>query len=128
MAYPKTIGACIDLCYDLRAKRLEIEKKADTLKEEQKGLEEHIIQTFDKTDIDGAKGSKATAAITRTTVPSIIDYAAFAAYILKTKQLDLLERRASKSACQARWDDKVVVPGVEPFVKIGLSLTKSNKE
>jgi hypothetical protein len=119
------LGALIDQAYTIRAKRLELEKKVDDLKAKQKQIEDEILEGFNKSEIDGAKGSLATASITRVTVPTVTDFGAFADYILKTKQLDLLERRPSRSACQERWKDGQTLPGVEPFEKVGVSLNKT---
>ena len=124
MKIPKTLGACVDLAYTLRAERLEIEKKVNEMKAQEKELEEHIFQTFAKSDIDKAGGSVATAAITRTVVPNVTDWDTFYKYIIKTKSLDLLERRPSRSAYRERLDAGEAVPGVEAFERIGLSLTK----
>jgi len=122
--FPKTPGACVDLFYDLRSRRIALEKQAGEMKEEQNRLEEHIFQVFKKTDLEGCKGKTAVAAITRTTIPAVKDWDAFYAFMLKTKQLDLLERRPSRTACRERFDAGDVIPGVEPFEKIGLSVTK----
>ena len=124
MKMPKTLGACVDLAYQIRADRLEIERKVDAMKKEEKELEEHIFQTFAKADIDKAGGTIATAAITRTVVPNVTDWDQFYKYIMKTKSLDLLERRPSRSAFRERLDAGETVPGVEAFERIGLSLTK----
>lgn len=122
--FPKTPGACVDLFYSLRSERIELERKAENLKKTQDQLEEHIFNLFKKSDLEGCKGKAAVAAITRTVVPQVEDWEPFYGYILKTKQLDLLERRPSRTACRERWDNNVEIPGVKQFEKIGLSVTK----
>lgn len=126
--FPKTIGECIDAAFRLRAMRLEIEKEADVLKTQQKELEDHILQSFSKASIDGAKGRVATAAVTRSVVPDVKDWDALLAHIKKTGELDLIQRRVSTEAARARWDEGVVVPGVEQYTRVGVSLTKTGSK
>lgn len=125
---PTTLGACVDLYYSIRSSRLEVEKKVKEMKENEAALEEHIFQMFKKSDLDGAKGKAATAAITHSIVPHIEDHQKFFDYVLKTKEIDLMEKRASTAACRERWEAGVTIPGVEKFDRIGLSVTKLSKE
>lgn len=126
--FPKTLGECIDQAYTLRAERLEVQRemeaKLETLKAGEKDLNDHIINTFSKNEIEGAKGSIASASISQDPIPTVEDWPKFYAYILKTKSFDLLERRPAKLACKARWDEKVTIPGVKKFIVPKLSLTK----
>jgi hypothetical protein len=122
--FPKTLGACVDLAYNIRAIRLEEEKKIKKMKADEAALEEHILATFAKQGGQGFKGTIANAAITRTDVPQVDDYQTFAAFVIKTKAIELLERRPSRSACQERWEAGQIIPGITKFTRIGLSLTK----
>jgi hypothetical protein len=126
--FPSTIGACIDLAYRSRQERLDKEREfneqIEALKEKEQAIEEHIIATFKKSDIEGAKGSIATAGIIRNTIPSVKDWPKFYAYIKKNDAFDLLERRPARVAYNDRIEAGEDVPGVEPFVKTKLSLTK----
>ena len=124
MSFPKSIGACIDQLYKLRQQRLEIEKSADEVKQEENALEKHILDSFSKTDLDGAKGKLATAGINRSTVPNVQDWDAFYAYIKQNDAFDMLQRRVSSTAYRERLDNEEVVPGVETYEVIKLSLRK----
>lgn len=124
MKFPKTIGACIDTLYQLRQKRGGIERQADVIKEKEGELEKHILDTFTKTDLDGARGKLAVAGIAQSTVPTVKDWDKLYAYIKKEGAFDLLQRRVSSSAYCERLDVEEVVPGVEPFTLIKLSLKK----
>jgi len=124
MAMPKTIGATIDLLFNLREQRKEVEAQVKKIKEQEDALEAHLMSNFDKAGLDGAKGKFATAALKRSTVADVTDWDKYYAYIAKNKAWDLLQRRASITALRARWDDKKVVPGVEPKEIVTLSLTK----
>lgn len=124
MKFPATLGACIDLMYKLRQERFAIEKKAEAVKEKESALEKHLIETFSKTDLDGARGKTAVAGITQTTVPSVSNWDKLYAYVVKKKAWDLLQRRVATNAYRERLEQKEAVPGVEPFIVTKLSLKK----
>lgn len=130
--FPRTLGACIDLAYNARAERLDMEREFEErikdYKDHEAAIKEHIIATFNKSDIEGARGEIATASVTRTTVPQVKDWPAVFKYIEKTHAWDLMEKRMARIAYRDRLDDNEVIPGVEPFVKIDLSLTKVAKK
>lgn len=123
--YPKAMGGCVDRLYTLRAERLQLQHEVDEMKSDEKDLETHILNTFTKEELRGAKGDVATAAIKRTTSVVLNDWDAFVKYVVETESWDLLRKQPASNAVKARWDDKVEVPGTEPFVSIGLSLTKT---
>lgn len=124
MKFPTTIGACIDQLYKLRKERHDIEKKAEAVKEKETELEGYILETFKKTDLDGARGKMAVVGVSQSTVPSVKDWDKLYKYIKKEDAWDLLQKRVSATAYRERMDAKEVVPGVESFVVTKLSLQK----
>lgn len=125
--FPQSLGACVDAAYKLREKRLAAQKQVDAIKSQEEELKEHIINTFTKDDIEGAKGKVATAGIIRKTVAQVEDWEKLQAYIKKTGEFDLLQRRVNDAAFRARLENKKVVPGVVPYNVVSLSLTKISK-
>jgi uncharacterized protein YdcH (DUF465 family) len=129
--FPKTIGACVDLAYTIRGKRIDLQKTYDAeiseMKDEEAQLEDYIINTFKKAEIDGAKGSVASASISTAIYPKVNDWTAVWEYIVETKSYDLMERRMGKLAFRARFEEGVAIPGTEAFTKMELSLTKVSK-
>lgn len=123
-ALPKTLGGCIDMLYSLRQGRHAIEQKAEKVKKDEDVLEKHLLETFGKSDLEGARGKLAVAGVTLSTVPSVKDWDKLYAYIKKKDAFDLLQRRVSATAYRARLDEKVVVPGVESFNVVKLSVKK----
>lgn len=121
------VGAMIDSLYKARAKRLDAEKKIEVMKKAEQEAKESIIRALTDAKLEGAKGKVCTAAITSTPFAQVEDITALHRYIAEDpkQRLDLLEKRASKSACMARWDDGVTVPGVVQAIRIDLSLTKA---
>ena len=126
--FPTTLGDCIDSLYKMRARRQaeakKMEEKVEALKEEEKALAAHIINTFTKTELEGARGKMAVASMKPVVYPKPVDWDKFYAYLAKTKAFDLLERRISKTAFRDRYEAKKEVPGVEAFTTNELSLTK----
>ena len=125
MKFPKTLGACVDLLYRLREERQAIQREAEKVEEKEKALREHVLNSFDKSAIEGARGKAATASISRQTVATVKDWDAFYAHILKSKSFDLLQKRVSDSAFRERLEAQETVPGVEPFIVVKLSVTKA---
>ena len=123
--YPKTIGACIDALYQQRAERLGAQQQVDLMKKAEDELEQHILGQFDKVDLNGAKGRLATAGIKRTTTYNISDWPTYVAYVSKKKAWDMLQKRCAVQAVASRFDNGEVVPGIETFVKVSLSLNKA---
>lgn len=121
---PKTLGACIDQMYALRGERQALQRAADAIGDQETLMREHIIATFSKVDIDGAKGKTASCGIVRKNVPSVKDWGVLYEYIRKTKSFDLLQRRVHEGAWRERLENGKGVPGVEAFDVITLSLTK----
>lgn len=122
--YPKSVGACIDMLYEQRAERLKLQKIVDNAKVEEAKLEEHILGTFGKEELGGAKGKLATAAIKRDTTVSVTNWDELRDWIVKTKSWDILRKQPSSTAIKERWSSNEQVPGCEPFVRVSLSLTK----
>lgn len=123
--FPTTIGACIDELYELRAKRLAGQKEVDRVKAIEQMYEDHILANFTKTDLRGAKGDIATAAIKKSTVYNIDDWSAYTQWVHDNEAYDCLQKRLSSTAIAARFDNGEEVPGVSTFEKVSLSLTKA---
>ncbi len=127
MPNPKMIGSLIDALYKARAKRLDAEKKIEAMKKAEVEQKEAILRALAENKLEGAKGKVCTAAITSTVFAQVQDISALHDYIAQDpkNRLDLLEKRASKSACLARWEEGETVPGVEQATRVDLSLTKA---
>jgi len=121
---PKTLGGLIDRLYEMRAARLEENERFKLMKKAESELVDVILDEFPKVDLEKASGKLATGSVTGTDVPNVTDWDALEKFIKKNDAFDLLQRRCNTAAFQDRWDDKAVIPGVEVFRKIGLSLTK----
>ena len=122
--YPKTLGGCIDMLYEQRAERLKLSKIVDEAKKQEALLEDHIINSFSKAELNGGKGDVATASIKRDTVVSLTDWDEFMKWVVQHKAYECLRKQPGSTAIKERWGAGEEVPGVESVVKISLSLTK----
>lgn len=121
---PTTLGATIDLLWSLREERNAAEVVVNEIKKKEAAVEAHLMNNFDKSGLDGAKGKYGLATLKRSTVADVTDWPAFYVYIQKNKAWDLLQKRPAITAIRERWDAKKVIPGIQPKEIITLSLTK----
>lgn len=121
---PATPGAAIDLLSKTRDERKAVEAKVAALKADEEAIEVAIFDKFKKADLEGARGKKAQASISRSEVPTIEDWDKFETHVLKTRSLDLLQRRLGVDAFRERWERNEVIPGTGRFQKVKLHLTK----
>lgn len=122
---PQTIGGCIDALYKARAERLALSKKVDEAKAVEAMFEDHILNTFNKSDLEGAKGELATASIKRSTVYQLEDWPTFIAYVSEQKAWELLRKQPGSTACKEHFENGQPIPGIKPYQKIDLSITKA---
>lgn len=123
--FPTSIGACIDKLYELRAQRLDAQKAIDLTKEIEKQYENHILDTFTKTELNGAKGNVATAGIARSTAYQIADWTKFTEYVAANNAWELMRKQPTQSACAERFDNGAEIPGIEAFQQVKLTLNKA---
>jgi hypothetical protein len=120
---PKTMGACADLLYETREKRLAAQKIVDDLAKQEAAVREHIINNLPKTDT-GASGKRARVSVVTKQVPQVKDWDKFYAHVKKTGQFELMQRRLADTAIRERWDNGKQVPGVEAFGVVSVSMNK----
>jgi hypothetical protein len=123
LSLPKSMGACADKLFEMREQRLQAQKVVDDLKAQESALRDHIIDNLPKGDT-GASGKHHQCRVYTDQVPRIEDSDKLFAYIKKTGNFDLLQRRLNDAAVKERWEDKVSIPGVESFGIVKVSLTK----
>ena len=121
------IGLKIDSYYTLRAKRLELEKSVDSLKQEEADMKADIIAELHESSLNGAKGAIATASVTHKTKPKVTDWELVYDYIKETGNVELLHKRLTEGLWASMQEDGIEIPGVEPMVLTDLSLTRSTR-
>lgn len=127
MKIPRSLGACADRLFQIGKEKSKLNHDVEALREEEAAIKQHLINELPKDQAEGVTGKLANAVITRKRVPTVKDWAAFEKFIFKTKDLSLLQRRPSEAAISERWEAKEEVPGVEPFLVLGVSVTTKKK-
>lgn len=128
MKFPKSMAACADLLYDLRQERIAADKAAAKLKADENALVEYIIESLPK-DSGGAVGKHHKVETYNAEKLVVKEWGELYKYIKRTGRFELLQRRLGEGAAQELIDDGKVVPGVEPFtiVKVSLTAAKGGK-
>lgn len=123
---PKSMGACADLLFDTRQKRLDADKVAAALKAEETIIKNHIIDNLSKQDT-GAAGKHHRVQVVRKQKFRVNPEAwpKFFTWVGKNKRFDLLQKRLSDDAVREFvTTSKAKVPGLEAFDYVDISLTK----
>lgn len=118
----RTVGFLIDLLQVNRTKRRELLAQEKKLKAEYETLEGELIALMDAEGITKSTGKLASAGISESVVFNIEDWDAFTAYMKKTNQFHLIQRRISDPSVRELVEAKKTVPGLTPFEKRTISL------
>jgi len=121
---PTSIGATIDTMFELRERKRELNAELKDIDEQYKGLEQQLIDSLDKDDLQQTRSGKATATISEVTVPSVTDWDAFYDYVRENDALHLLERRVAAAPWRELVESDEPVPGTEPFTKRSINLRR----
>jgi hypothetical protein len=124
MKIPKHLAQVADLYYTTRAKRLDAEKVAKKIEEDEKALKEYLINNLPKSQAGGIAGKICRVEIKKTPVPIIADEKKFYKFAARKGNEDLLKHSLNVAAIRERWDEKKVIPGIETFNQVGLSYSK----
>lgn len=121
---PKTIGSIIDAMATLRDERRKLSKQDDELKTQYEDLQSELIaQLQDQGTVQGSS-TKYTAAITQSEVFNIVDFDAWVKFANKNKLTHAFYKQVSAPSVREYVALKGKVPdGLEPFTKVGVSLT-----
>lgn len=114
----------MDTLFSFREERRKLEAKAEKLKEKERVIEEYLIDHISKEDATGVVGRRAKATVHTKTVATVENWDELYKHILKTKDFSFLNRAVGQAAVKDRWENNKTVPGVVPFHKVSVSLTK----
>lgn len=123
--FPKSMALCADKYYNLRQKRLAMQKEVDAVAAEEKAYRQHLIDNVPKSQATGVQGKVARVTIVTKEEPQIKDQDAFRKYLNRTKRFDLAYKlRPSAPAIRELWEEGKDIPGVEKFNVVTVSLNK----
>lgn len=114
-----------DIFFATYKERLAADKAAAALKADEVNATRVLLEQMQRQGLTAIGGKRVRLGMDPVpdNQPHVTDWPKFYAYILKTKDFSLLERRPGKAAVKERWEDGKVVPGVEKFPVF--KLTKS---
>ena len=121
------IGTKIDQLYTLKLKKKDAEAVVKKIQAQITEKENDIIDTVSKEALDGAVGKLAKCTVRKSVVANITNWPDLCKYMSRYKAWDMVQKRVSLTAYRDRLEAGKKIPGVEPFTKISLSLTKVQK-
>jgi hypothetical protein len=122
---PKTVGACADRLYELRALKSEAQKAVDAIEAEYNAIKEYVIETLPKSESSGVAGAVGRVTVVKKEVPQVEDWSLFYAYVARTKSFELLQKRLGEGAIKERIEAGKKIPGMGSFTAVTISLTKA---
>lgn len=121
----ETLGQMVDQLYLLNEEKRVLDSQLADLDRKRRFVEAAIMDRMHDMQLEKGGGSLATASITSSIVPDVVDWDAFWKYIVKTKYFHLVEKRPSATGCRELFETKGKIPGVVPFNKLKLSIRKA---
>lgn len=121
---PRTIGACADLLYETKEKRLALAREVAALEELEKRLKEKIINELPVSEASGVAGKLARVTINKKSTWRATDWAEIWKYAKKNDAHDIFQRRLSDEAINLRIEAGEKIKGLELFHYKSVSINK----
>lgn len=120
----KELGTVIDKLYAFDQDIDVVERQLKKLKDKRAIMERKLLGQLQDGKLEKAAGHKAIASITKREIPTIKNPRKFQKFVIKNNAFDLYQNRVASRAYFARREDGTVVPGVEVFKKVSVSIRK----
>lgn len=117
-----SIGDLIDSLHTMREAKRALEAQIKTIEADVLMADEALQERFNAEGIDASRGKLASASISTSVVGVPTDWEAFCAWARKKNYMHLFFRRASDPALRELWEQGVVIPGVDKFLKKKLNV------
>jgi len=114
----------IDELFELREKKRKLEDEIKEIKAEIDEGFRWLISKYGEVGTVTARGRLASATITETVVPTVEDWGEVVDWVMANDGVYLLHRRISAGPWKELLDSGETVPGIIPFTKKSISLTK----
>jgi hypothetical protein len=108
----------------LREKRLELARQVTELKEKEQHMRRDLIVHLEESDVTGVQGKICFIALVPKCEPIVVSWGSLYTHIRDSGEFELLQRRVGVKAVKERWDDGLLVPGVEEVEYNDLSVRK----
>lgn len=119
----------IDEYYTARERRLALSREHEAADKIEKELKRRILDTLRAENLTAAGGSLAVVKLQKKIKPVAKDWSQLYGYIKLqggVEGFDLLQRRLTETACELRWTDGILIPGVEQFPVFDFTVSKPN--
>ena len=116
------LGTMIDSLWQLRENKRIAEAATKLIEKDIEAAETELLERLDKEGMDKATGKLGTISVGEALVGTIEDWDAFTAFIAKSKNFQLVQRRISDVAYRELLGMGKPVPGIKPFTKRKLNL------
>ena len=117
-----TIGSMTDELVKLREKKRSLESQVAEIEAEYAAIEQSLMDRLAEENLDKGTGKLGTVSISESTVGNVTDWDAVHAFIKKTGNFQLFQRRLSDPAFRELLELGKKVPGIETFTKKRLNL------
>jgi hypothetical protein len=96
--------------------------------EQIKALREQLLQDFTDSELDSTTASGLRVTKQRSTVCNVTDNLVLNAFRSKKKNWDLIPNSVPLPAWRERNDSGVLVPGTEPFGRVAITVTRTDRK
>lgn len=117
-----TIGGMTDRLVELRETKRGFEAEITKVEAEYKEIEERLMKKLEAEGTDKGAGKLGSVSVSSSTVADVQDWDALNAWIKKTGNFQLYQRRISDPAFRELMETKGAVPGIDPFTKKRLNV------
>lgn len=122
----RSLGTLVDELWAAREDKRQLNEKLKVVEGGIDALTSELIERMEAEGLDRAAGKAASISVTPSTIPQIEDWETLLAFLVKSKNLHLLQRRISpdpwRELMTLRGGKPDAVPGTVPFVKKTLNL------
>jgi len=120
----RTPGSLVDLVWSLREQRKLWEARAELIRDDERRIEEHLLQRCTKEELTKLAGKLAKASVTTTDMANAEDWDKINAFIEEHDAWDLRNKALNQLALKSRREAGVEVPGVTWFKKLKINISK----
>lgn len=124
-AKKRTLGQISD---EILAKIKEIKRLnelVETVEKEKKVLCDELMVAAETQKLEKGGGKASAFTIKPQTVPQVVNWDMFYEFMIETKYLHLLQRRPGVQACAELWEQNKVIPGVEKFTQMKVTVKEA---
>ena len=119
-----SLGEQIDALYELRERRIALQREADDLKRQETNLEFELMSQVTSLGIAAAKGRRASFSVTHEVVPNVNDWSKLHDYIIIEKDFTLLQKRIGVTAWRDYYETGLLIPGTDAVTLNKVNLRK----